>query len=162
MKIALVRHGEAEPFAARDAERALTARGQAQARETGAWLRVALAGQGRARLLASPYRRAQETARAVMGEWPLECVTVDAITPDTDPRVALAAIEQAAGPADEVLVVVSHMPLVAGLASWLESATVAGSRGFGLAEARVLETDLLGPGLARQVDVYVPGLTGRG
>lgn len=157
MKIVLVRHGEAEPRGSSDAARALTARGHEQALAAGAWLRAALADAGTARLLASPYRRAQETAQAIGAGLKLPVTTVDAITPDVDPRVALAAIEEAAAGASTLLVV-SHMPLVAGLAAWMESGSLTGGRGFALAEVRVLELEVLAPGLATLVDLHVPGL----
>lgn len=158
MKLVLVRHGEAEALARSDAERALTARGHEQARATAAWLRQAL-GATPPRLLASPYRRAQETAAALAEPLGASVTTVPAITPDDDPRRALAAIEAAAAGADAV-VVVSHMPLVAALAGWLEAGVLAAGRGFGLAEARVLEMEVPGPGLARGVDGFLPGRPG--
>lgn len=157
MKIVLIRHGEAEPHRADDAGRALTSHGRHQARETGIWLRKTLGeGSGLVRLLSSPYRRARETAEVISGQWPLPVGTVEAITPDTDPRLALIAVEQAGAGADIVLVV-SHMPLVGALANWLETGAVGAGRGFSLAEARVLETGMLAPGLATTVDHFVPG-----
>lgn len=158
MKIVLVRHGEAMPFAADDASRALTSKGLQQARASGAWLLRELGGVKGAKLLASPYLRAQETAGVIAGVLELPVHALDAITPDGDPRVALAAIGQA-GEGAEVLVVVSHMPLVAALAVWLEAGVLAAGRGFGLAEARIFEADLPAPGLATPRSVYIPGLS---
>ncbi|HET8730132.1 MAG TPA: histidine phosphatase family protein [Moraxellaceae bacterium] len=159
MKVILIRHGEAEPHRTDDAGRALTQHGRHQAQKTGHWLRKSLHHEGGVVcLLASPYRRARETAEVISGQWPLPVGTVEAITPDTDPRVALVAIEQASAGADIVLVV-SHMPLVGALAAWLETGTVGAGRGFSLAEARVLEADMLAPGLATTVDDFIPGIT---
>lgn len=155
MRVVLVRHGEAEPRARSDAERALTPRGRQQAQLTGAWLQEAV-GAASLRLLASPYRRAQETGREIAGLLGVALQTEPAITPDDDPRRALAAIEAAAAGAD-VVVVVSHMPLVAALAAWLEEGVLSPGRGFGLAEARVLEMDAPGPGLASARDGFLPG-----
>lgn len=155
MKIVIVRHGKAEPHAASDAARALTGQGHKQARATAAWLRERF-GHGKGiRVLASPYRRAQETALPIAEALGHAVHTVQDITPDDDPRLALAAIEKAGAQA-EVLVVVSHMPLVAGLAAWLESG-VLGGRGFDLAEARIFEADLPGPGLATAGESFAPG-----
>lgn len=155
MKIVIVRHGKAEPHAASDAARALTGQGHKQARATAAWLRERF-GHGKGlRLLASPYRRAQETAASIAEALGHAVHTVSAITPDDDPRLALAAIEKAAHGA-EVVVVVSHMPLVAGLAAWLEQG-VLGGRGFDLAEARVLEAEVLGAAQATALEAFVPG-----
>lgn len=159
MKVVLVRHGEAGPHAGDDAARALTGRGWLQARSTAEWLRGELGTTTGVRLLASPYQRAQETAQVLAELLGTPVCTVAAITPDDDPRVALAAIEEAGAGAD-VLVVVSHMPLVAVLATWLTAGTLGSGRGFGLAEARVLEAELAGPGLATERAVHVPGVTG--
>lgn len=158
MKIVLIRHGEAVPFAADDASRALTSKGLQQARASAVWLRRELGGVAGARLLASPYRRAQETAGVLASVLELPVHALDAITPDGDPRMALAAIGRA-GEGAEVWVVVSHMPLLAALAAWLESGVLAAGRGFGLAEARILEAELPGPGLATSRSVYIPGLS---
>lgn len=158
MKIILVRHGEAMPFAADDASRALTSKGLQQARASGAWLRRELDGVTGAKLLASPYRRAQETAGLIGGLLDVPVHTLPAITPEGDPRLALAAIGLA-GEGAEVLVVVSHMPLVAALAAWLEVGVLAAGRGFSLGEARIFEADLPGPGLATPRSVYIPGLS---
>lgn len=156
MRMILVRHGEAEPLARSDAERALTPRGRRQAQQTGAWLRETV-GAAAPRLLASPYRRAQETGHEIASLLGVAPQTVQAITPDDDPRRALAAIEAAAAGAD-VVVVVSHMPLVAALAAWLEEGVLSAGRGFGLAEARVLEMVEPGPGLACAREGFLPGL----
>lgn len=159
MRIVLVRHGKAEPHAGTDAARALTHKGHEQARAAAQWLHETL-GQGSGmRLLASPYRRAQETAAPIADVLGLAVHTVAEITPDDDPRRALAAIE-AAGKGAETLVVVSHMPLVAGLAGWLQEGVLNAGRGFDLAEVRVLEAELPAPGLAREVAVYLPGHAG--
>lgn len=61
MKLWLLRHGEAEPQARRDAERRLTAHGIKEALKSAAQL----AGQPLDGILASPYVRAQETAELV-------------------------------------------------------------------------------------------------
>lgn len=157
MRIVLVRHGKAESHAADDASRALTEKGLAQAQATGEWLRDALGDLGGARLLASPYRRAQETAAPLAALLGLEVQTVAGITPDADPRKALPAIE-AAGQGAPLLLVVSHMPLVAALAGWLQEGGLNTGRAFDLAEARVLAADFLAPGLAREIAAFIPHL----
>lgn len=156
MKIVLVRHGKAEPYAPSDAARALTANGLLQAEATGRWLCETLGAAHGARLLASPYRRAQETAAPIAALLGLETHTVAGITPDDDPRKALAAIEAAAAAA-ATLVVVSHMPLVAALAGWLQEGVLNVGRPFHLGEARLLEMDVPGPGAATEVAAFVPG-----
>ncbi len=153
MRIVLVRHAEAEGMRTSDAERALTLRGHGQAGQTAAWLANLLARE-KPQLLVSPYRRAQQTAAAIAAALQLEPQTLDALTPDVDPRRALQAVAECAR--SEVLVVVTHMPLVAALASWLESGVLSAGRGFMLAEARVLETEVLAASCAQVCGHYFP------
>lgn len=153
MKLVLIRHAEAEALRTSDAERVLTARGHEQARQTAAWLKLQLAGEV-AQLLVSPYRRAQQTAAAITEALQLEPCWLDELTPDVDPRRALRAIEERA--TAEVLVVVTHMPLVAALASLLESGTLSAGRGFMLAEARLLEVEILAASTASLRAQYFP------
>lgn len=145
MRLLILRHGEAEVRAATDAERALTARGAAQAQAVGRWL----ASQGLCpeAVVSSPYRRAQETAAAVLAgaAWPCEVPTVlcEALVPEGDPRQVERWL--AARP-ESVVLVVSHMPLVAQLLSWLDGGVLADGSGFGLAELRGLEMPVMGAG----------------
>lgn len=156
MKLVLVRHGQAEAYRPVDAERALTEAGLGQAREAGAWLQAWWAREGGSGILvASPYRRAQETAIALNVFLKLPLLTVEAITPEADPRRALSALEAVAG--EGTLVVVSHMPLVAALESWVVQGVMSGGVPFALAEVRVLEVDVLAPGVATRMDGYLPG-----
>lgn len=160
MKIVLVRHGEAEPSRGEDAMRALTEVGKAQAVQSAAWLRRQIGNVGTGvKLVASPYLRAQQTAAAFSAALELPVMTVEAITPDTDPRRALESLDSHAEGV-EWLVVVSHMPLVAALASWLSEGRVGAGQGFGLAEVRMLEVDVPGPGVASLRDRFIPGISG--
>lgn len=159
MKLVLMRHGEAEAMRERDDARALTALGREQAAETAAWLAALLPVGAQLALLASPYLRAQQTATVLAEILRVPVQTVPGITPDDDARVALRAIEAQAKA--DCLVVVSHMPLLGALSSWLEDGSLTTGRGFMLAEARVLEGELLGPGLLERVEQFVPGLMTR-
>jgi phosphohistidine phosphatase len=154
MKLVLVRHAEAEGMRATDAERALTARGHAQAAETAQWLRQQLDGVASLQLLVSPYRRARETAAAFAEVLALSPVFLDELTPDIDPRRALLALDDVV--TADVVVIVTHMPLVAALASWLEHGVLSSGAGFMLAEARVLEADVLGAATAQTQSRHVP------
>ncbi len=155
MRLVLVRHGEAEARAATDAARALTAHGRQQAAATGRWLAAALAGP--VQLLVSPYRRAQETAAEIAACLPQAVtITVPRITPDDDPRQALEAVAGVVTLAQ--VVVVTHMPLVAGLHQWLCESVIVGGRPFGLAEARCYALEALAPGLAVPEAAFVPAL----
>lgn len=158
MKVVLVRHGEAEPPRSSDAERALTPTGLAQAQLCAEWLQSQVGGAHEpVRLVASPYRRAQQTAAVIGDRLHLPVATLEDITPDVDPRRALPALAELA---DEVewLVVVSHMPLVAGLALWMEEGVLGTGQGFMLAEARILATEVPCPGAARLQARFIPGL----
>lgn len=148
-----MRHAEAEGMRTSDAERALTVRGHEQAQQTAAWLKQTLEGEA-PQLLVSPYLRAQQTAAAITAAMQLEPRLLAELTPDVDPRRALRAIEENA--ANETVVVVTHMPLVAALSSWLESGTLSAGRGFMLAEARLLEMEVLGASTARLGGNYFP------
>ncbi|PAV49707.1 phosphohistidine phosphatase SixA [Pseudomonas sp. HAR-UPW-AIA-41] len=113
MKLWLLRHGEAEPHAASDAQRRLTERGIREVRQSA----EQLCGAGVQRVLVSPYRRAQETAQLVMQVTGLDCplVTVDWLTPDSDPQWVINQFDDSA----EVLLLVAHQPLLGELAGLL-------------------------------------------
>ena len=113
MKLWLLRHGEAEPHAASDAQRRLTERGIREVRQSAEQLR----GAGVQRVLVSPYRRAQETAQLVMQVTGLNCplVTVDWLTPDTDPQRVINQLDDSA----EIQLLVAHQPLLGELAGLL-------------------------------------------
>lgn len=157
MRLVLIRHGEAENIRSSDAERALTAMGQQQAEKTGQWLAGIIAPATPVRLLVSPYRRARETAAIIAAVLGVEPVEVAAITPDHDPRVALQAIAAAADGCDGV-VVVTHMPLVAALASWIETGVLSSGQSFALAEARLFEMPVLAVNTASEQARYAPDL----
>lgn len=114
MRIYIMRHGEAHTFAASDAERPLTERGQVQSQH----MAVQLAHQlpdGIESVWISPYLRAQQTW-AAMAEYlpaPKQLLTVDEITPYGDAEdvaTYLKAVITVERP-DSVLLV-SHLPLV--------------------------------------------------
>ena len=64
MRLWLLRHGEAEPQAASDAARELTAHGRKEVQQAAAQL----AGRPLTAIVASPYVRAQQTAELVRSE----------------------------------------------------------------------------------------------
>lgn len=154
MRIVLVRHGEAEsPHMQVDSERALTAHGHRQAGETGMWLASFI--DEPVMLACSPFRRARETAARIQQALPQASLRiVDHLTPGDDVRQALAAIETVS--VGGTLIVVSHMPLIAGLANWLSEGVSGGGQPFGLAEARAYELELPGPGQAKLMKQFLP------
>jgi phosphohistidine phosphatase len=101
MDLILWRHADAEDGMP-DEARALTAKGEKQARRMAAWLKERLPAD--ARVLASPAKRAQQTARALSKR--LE--TTAGIGTSADPRQVLEAAGWPDGPG--AVVVVGHQP----------------------------------------------------
>lgn len=75
MRLVLIRHGDAENFAARDFDRVLTAKGRDQAAGTGEFL--AAAGVRPLQILSSPYRRAQATAAIIAQKFNREKMVIE-------------------------------------------------------------------------------------
>ena len=101
MDLILWRHADAVP-GSRDLERKLTARGRKQAERVGAWL---VARQpGRYTVLASPARRARETADALGVHYKI----VERLAPGATPK---AILEACGWPSHKgAVVVVGHQP----------------------------------------------------
>lgn len=113
MKLWILRHGEAEAHARTDAERNLTERGRAEVLRSAAHL----IGQPLNAIIASPYVRAQQTARLVreaLGFVP-DIRTVPWLTPEGSPEQVLAHLE-----AEDNVLLVSHQPLVGNLIIFLQ------------------------------------------
>ncbi|NQD38159.1 phosphohistidine phosphatase SixA [Permianibacter sp. IMCC34836] len=108
----LLRHGQAEPYRADDASRALVLAGREEVKRSCAFLREhAWLPQ---RIVASPYRRAQETAGIVQQELApvLAIETEPMLQPDADAGLTATML---AVLAEQPLLVATHMPLVAAL-----------------------------------------------
>ena len=110
MKIWIMRHGEAEPHARRDAERELTAHGREQVLRSAAYL----IGQPLDCILVSPYVRAQQTAALVCQALGFSSppVTVPWLTPESEPKYALGKLPDSGN-----VLLVSHQPFVGELIS---------------------------------------------
>ncbi|RUO80509.1 phosphohistidine phosphatase SixA [Idiomarina tyrosinivorans] len=123
MKLFIMRHGEAEPDSVDgyDNTRRLTALGEREVRESGAWFAEHFGAVDCA--FVSPYLRAQQTADVVSEQWQLkQRQTVDTITPDADvDSVVSWLMAEAAVHGFEQLLLVSHMPLVSYLVSALDA-----------------------------------------
>jgi phosphohistidine phosphatase len=105
MDLLLWRHAEAEDAGrGNDLERALTARGRAQAERVAAWLAERLPDD--ARILVSPAKRCQQTV-APLGR---KAATVAAIGPGASAEALLAAAGWPNG--DDTVVVVGHQPTI--------------------------------------------------
>jgi phosphohistidine phosphatase len=139
----IMRHGEAHPRAASDAERPLTEQGAAQACMAAQWL----VEKPLSKILVSPYLRARQTADLVTQS--LACALVPqvvaGITPDDPVTGALhvVATEVAAG---DVLIV-SHLPLVGLLASQLLYGHHQSPLPFYTASMAAIEFEQFGAGL---------------
>jgi phosphohistidine phosphatase len=116
MNIWIMRHGQAEPMAARDADRALTAQGRAEVeRMADLFKRGDLPFSA---ILASPYVRAQQTADIVRQQTGFRGAvgTAPWLTPDDSPVEVLQFLSERE---ESGLLLVSHQPLVGQLISLL-------------------------------------------
>jgi len=110
-RIWIFRHGEAERQTANDPDRVLTERGEHDARAAGKWLAGVATSQ--LQIFASPYQRAQQTAKNAALALPHQSIrTVNWLTPDCDPNDVIKNINQLTF---SELLLVSHQPLVSAL-----------------------------------------------
>lgn len=156
MQLYIMRHGEAAPASGfdldADAGRPLTANGRAQVVEVISRRKRALADLEL--VLASPYLRARQTARLVMGQLDTapQLLITDCLTPDSRPAAVLDFIEQLGASA---ILIASHMPLVARL---VESLTAGGGhRVIGTAWLAALEIEAMTPGFGELIWMEKPG-----
>lgn len=155
MRLYLLRHAEAEAEAREDDLRELTELGWAQAQASADWLCQQISSP--ARLIASPLCRARQTARVVQQTMGLESVDIlEVLSPEGDPLRAEQALSLILRESVEELIVVSHMPLIASLHSWLEEGLLTTGEPFSLAEVRVLEAGVMAPGLGQRISGFVP------
>ena len=152
MQLILIRHGEAGPYQADDASRQLTERGVLQAGWTAEHI---LAKYQPDLLVVSPYIRAQQTLQPFQARLPdVPVVVLDAITPDSDPRMALDLLSMLPSKyAAKSIVVVCHMNVVAYMAALLIDED---PEGFSLAEARVFEQPIVLLGLSVERARFTP------
>jgi phosphohistidine phosphatase len=145
----LLRHGEAEPRARSDAERALTERGRKEVRKSAEHLR----GRELAHILVSPYLRAQQTAELVRETLglTLPLTTVDWATPEDSPRSVADRLEHYPG---ECLLV-SHNPLLGNLSGFLLHGNLQQPLGLHTASLVALDGDIV-PGLMHLAGLHHP------
>ncbi len=155
MRLYYMRHGQAEPYAASDAERPLTPHGQNQVIRVARWL--AKQAILPALCINSPFLRARQTvehALAQLPSSPQQCES-NCLTPDEPSSGVFALLDRFL----EVpcILLVGHNPL----ASDFVDVAVAGRYGAHLAPLptaglAVLEADVWAPGTARLVGVITP------
>jgi phosphohistidine phosphatase len=152
MQLILIRHGEAEPYQSDDAGRNLTARGVSQAQWT---TQQVLAQYSPDLFIVSPYRRAQQTLLSFQDQLPnIPVKTMDSITPDADPRLALDQLSMLTSKyAAQCIVVVCHMNIIAYMAGLLLDEY---PESFELAEARVFEQPSILLGFSVERARFVP------
>lgn len=166
MKLLFIRHGQATPYCADDANRTLTDFGQKQAKETADYV---LANFSPNLIISSPYIRAKQTAeilhkKLTTHSQSAKFIFLDSITPDDDPKKAIlditTVLESEFGyifddeSSTEICVaIVCHMPIIAKL---VESLTGFLANPFELAECQVLQTSVFAEGLASKAGYFVP------
>ncbi|WP_417777633.1 phosphohistidine phosphatase SixA [Stutzerimonas xanthomarina] len=151
MMLWLLRHGEAEPRNRTDAERNLTAAGRIEVEGAAAHLQ----GQQLQAILASPYRRAQQTAEIVRQALgfgnPVE--TVSWLTPESDPTDALLYLDRRS---EQHVLLVTHQPFVGVLGGWLISGHRDAPIAMATASLAQLEGEYVAAGLMRLVGLRHP------
>ncbi|MFZ5960383.1 phosphohistidine phosphatase SixA [Pseudomonas sp. QL9] len=152
MKLWLLRHGQAEPQARRDADRQLTAHGRKEVLQSAGHL----AGHALDGILASPYVRAQQTAELVREALGFAGAvgTAPWLTPDDDPRDVLRFLD---GRGEQNLLLVSHQPLIGALGGLLVHGSRDEALPMGTASLAELEGDCPLAGLMNLVSLYHPG-----
>ncbi|MDX1694649.1 MAG: phosphohistidine phosphatase SixA [Ketobacteraceae bacterium] len=142
----VMRHGHAVNKASSDAERPLSANGEIEVRKAA----HKLEGLQPDLFIASPYLRAQQTARILKeaAAIPTDITTEEGITPDDHPQgvVRMLADLEAVGS----ILMVSHNPLVSALVSLLVDGDLQGGYAMGTASVACIEFDeILGVGQGR-------------
>lgn len=148
MKVWILRHGEAQPKARSDSARELTEHGREEVLKSADHL----IGKPVQRILASPYVRAQQSARLVHQVLGLRepIVTVPWLTPDSDPQRILTELD-ALGL--EQVLLVSHQPLVGALIGLLAHGNYQQAEPMGTASLAELEGDYALAGSMRLLGV---------
>lgn len=151
MRVWILRHGQAEPSATSDAERRLTDAGRAEV----AGMAEQLAGHALEAIIASPYRRAQQTAELMREQlgFRRSIITVDWLTPDSDP---LAVLDELADRVEGEVLLVSHQPLVGQLLSLLVDGHRQGHYPMPTAALACLEMPLPAAGVAGLISLADP------
>lgn len=147
MKFYLMRHGEAEMFAASDKQRALTSQGRIRLQEQITAIRSSLSDVDC--ILHSPYQRACETAAIVAQALKIDALAVvDGWTPSDDPVTAISTLE---GYLQRTPLIVTHMPLVSNVEALLCDGSSSYPRAFNCGEISAIEAEFPAVGLGEKV-----------
>ncbi len=153
MKVYLCRHGEAMAQGPTDAERALTERGRLEVMAL--WQTLSEEGVRIDRLIASPYRRAQQTALCIARVYGgMEQEACGYLVPEAHPEQLLDWLIRQ--PEGDNLLLVSHMPLVS-LLTGIWTGDPASRPGFRVGAVAALEVEVAAAGGARLRWLRAPG-----
>lgn len=149
MMLYLMRHGDAVPRAASDAERPLSTQGSAQVARAAAHLMDVQPDL----LLVSPYVRAQQTANIVKStcKWNVSITTEAGITPDDSVADVLQCLDQHSQHGCSQhgsVVVVSHNPLLSNVL-WRLLDDQGATGGMATASIAYLDLPVVGVGQAQ-------------
>ena len=157
--LCIMRHGQAVSGHP-DAERDLTGHGRAEVARMAEWLVETLdaAHRIRLRIVASPYRRARQTAEIVAERLGGEFATLSLITPDEPVEPVIDWLQDEALEIPHLLV--SHMPLVGALSARLVEGDPRGSLPMPTAAIALLQAEVWAAGCARMNAFRHPGDVG--
>ena len=153
MRLLVLRHGDASLDARSDYERCLTGKGRMQVQQVADYLSVNQMIPET--LLVSPYMRTLQTASILQTSFKLPSVRTiqcDDIVPDADPKNVLSLL-----PSKGRWMIVSHMPFVGRLVSFLVEGHTQGNLSFSTAQLTQLYTSWVMPGCASIESSFVPG-----
>jgi phosphohistidine phosphatase len=153
MKLYVMRHAQASFNAPSDRERPLTENGIQQTRELINLHNAALADVNL--LWSSDLLRARQTAALVAEVLGFKVVEKTCLTPDGHISDVLNELHGLR--TDDILLMVSHQPLVGELVSYLVSGNIYQAHPFTTSEMLELEFDYAGPAMARLCKQYLPG-----
>lgn len=134
-----MRHGEASFRAKSDFARELTPHGKRQVAKTASLVKRYVESKNIPRdtvfIWASPLIRAQQTAHILADTLHSQVTTKDFITPNDDPQLTLERLYKEAGDIS-FLILITHMPLCAAMASLLTTEGCRMQAGFDTAECQ--------------------------
>jgi phosphohistidine phosphatase len=147
MNIVILRHGEAESHATRDADRNLTLNGREQVRKAAECLQTL--GVSFEQAWVSPFRRTQQTAEEVSSIINgFSRHTHKILVPESNPDTVVDAIEKSSL---NSLLIVSHQPLVSALVGLLVDAESRLGPPMSPASMVCVNGDVVMPGCCTQV-----------